>query len=328
MPDLISVFILDPPERLDPPTDTSLALMRASIDRGHAVFFCTLADLRLEERPRAHVRPVVFPHDVGLFTTGPAEDIDLTSVSVLFMRKDPPVDAAYLQAAAILDRLPPAVLQVNPAHSLRLHGEKLIPLYFPGLAPETIVTASAAELLDFLDRHGRIVVKPLEDCSGRGIFALHRGEPLAADRLAQATEKGERFVQGQRFLPEIAQGDKRVLLLGGEILGWVRRLPASGEFRTNINAGGRCVPCELTENDRDICARLRPWLRREEIHLAGVDIVGERVLEVNITSPSCLREINALVGVALEETVLDYIERVLSERLALKSSQVAQKNSM
>jgi glutathione synthase len=314
MPDLISVFILDPPERLDPPTDTSLALMRAGIGRGHAVYFCTLDGLRLEERPHARVRPVIFPPNAGLFTAGAAEDLDLTTISVLFMRKDPPVDAAYLQAAAILDRLPSRVLQVNPARALRLHGEKLIPLYFPGLAPETMVTASAAELLDFLDRHGRIVVKPLEDCSGRGIFVLHRGDPLAADRLALATANGERFVQGQRFLPEIAQGDKRVLLLGGEILGWVRRLPAAGEFRTNINAGGRCVSCELTESDRAICERLRPWLQQEEIHLAGVDIVGEQVLEVNITSPSCLREINALSGVALEETVLDYVEAISSER--------------
>ena len=304
----ISVFILDLPEDLDPPTDTSLALMRAAIRRGHTVRACTLVDLRLEDGPRARARAVAFPPEAEPFTAGAAEDLDLTTISVLFMRKDPPVDAAYLQAAAILDRLPAEVLQMNPARALRLHGEKLIPLLFPGLAPETVVTAAAGELLNFLDRHGRMVVKPLDDCSGRGVFALRRGEPQAAVLLGQATLDGKRFVLGQRFLPEIVKGDKRVLLLGGEILGWVRRLPAAGEFLTNINAGGHCVPCALSEADRAICARLGPWLRREDIHLAGVDIVGERVLEVNITSPSCLREIDALYGTALEEKILDYVE--------------------
>jgi glutathione synthase len=126
--------------------------------------------------------------------------------------------------------------------------------------------------------------------------------------MAEATAHGRRFVLGQRFLPEIDAGDKRVLLLGGEILGWVRRQPAPGDFRSNVNAGGRCVPCELNEQDRAICARLGPWLRRQRIHLAGVDIVGSQVLEVNITSPSCLREMNALYGWSLERRILDYVE--------------------
>ena len=304
----LAIFVLDPPERLDPPTDTSLALMRASLRCGLQVLFCTPAELRLEsKRPHARVRPVAFSPGEEMFRAETPVDLDLSRAAVLFMRKDPPVDAAYLQTAAILERLPPTVLQVNPARALLLHGEKMIPFYFPGLMPETVVTAAAANLLAFLDRHGRMVVKPLADCSGRGIFAVSRGEPDAAARLAQATDDGSRFVQGQQFLPEITEGDKRVLLLGGELLGWVRRVPAAGEFRSNINAGGRCRPCDLTASDRALCERLRPWLLREEIHLAGVDIVGTRVLEVNITSPSCLREMDDLTGAALEDRILSYV---------------------
>jgi glutathione synthase len=306
---LTLVFILDPPERLDPPTDTSLALMREGLARGHRVLFCTLGDLRLEEgSPRARCRPVGFEPGVELFTTGPLCDLPLVQTDVVFMRKDPPVDEAYLHATYLLDRLPETVLQVNPARALQKFCEKLIPLYFQGLAPESIVTRSPEELDDFLQRTGRIVVKPLADCSGRGIIALNREEPDRHLRLTQATAGGSRFVQGQRFLPEIEGGDKRVLLLGGKILGWIRRVPKAGDFRSNVNAGGCCVPCELSAGDRAICARLAPWLIREGIHLAGVDIVGSHVLEVNITSPSCLREMNNLGNQRLEEKVLDYVE--------------------
>lgn len=308
MPAPAAVFVIDPPERLDPPTDTSLALMRASLDRGYRVGYCTLAELRLQgERPWARVRPVTFVPGEELFRAGAPEELDLTGIAVLYMRKDPPVDAAYLQACAILDRLPAPVLQVNPARALRLHGEKMIPLYFPGLMPETLVSANPADLLRFVGGREKTVIKPLDECSGRGIFVLEGKAPDAQRRLEEATAGGAHFIQAQHYLPKIVEGDKRVLLLGGEILGWVRRVPAAGNFRSNVNAGGRCVPCELTDADRAICQRLRPWLVAEEIHLAGVDIVDGQVLEVNITSPSCLREINALTGAALEERIVDYV---------------------
>lgn len=310
MSELTSVFVIDPPERLDPPTDTSLALMRESLQRGHRVFYCTLSELRLDGGlPRARVRPVSFPPAAELFTAGAEQEIELAAIDVLYMRKDPPVDAAYLHATFILDRLPPAVLQVNPARALRRHCEKLIPLHFPGLLPETVVSRASRDLEEFLDRLGQIVLKPLDECSGRGVISLRRSDPDRRARIDQATAGGSRYVQGQRFLPEIAEGDKRVLLLGGEILGWLRRVPAAGDFRSNVNAGGRCLPCELTAADRAICARLGPWLRREGILLAGADLVGGHVLEVNITSPSCLREMNELTGEKLERKIIDCVER-------------------
>jgi glutathione synthase len=306
----ISVFIIDPPERLDPPTDTSLALMRESLRRDHQVMYCTLSELHLASGGlHAGVYPVSFFPGEELFRGGELRDIDLSTVDFLYMRKDPPVDTAYLHATYLLDHLPETVLQINPARTLRNYCEKLIPLLFPGLVPESIVTRSADVLATFLDRHGEIVIKPLDDCSGRGIIRLSGSDPQRPAILDRATSGDTRFVQGQRFLPEIVEGDKRVLLLAGEILGCVRRVPAPGDFRSNVNAGGRCVPCDLTETDRRICKRLSPWLKREEIVLAGVDIVGNHVLEINITSPSCLREMNDLTGKSLETEILDYITR-------------------
>jgi glutathione synthase len=309
-----ALFIIDPPHQLNPATDTTLAIMQASWQRGWQVFACTVADLYLENHsPRASVWPATFPDGLGLFSAGEGQNLALTDCRAVYMRKDPPVDSFYLHATYILDHLPGEILQINPARALAGQCEKLIPLAFPGLLPESLVTASADLLEAFLGRHGHIVVKPLDDCSGRGIIVLKREDAGRQQTLQEATAEGHRFVQAQRYLPEITQGDKRVLLLGGEILGWVRRLPAAGEFRSNVNAGGHCVPCTLTDVDRDICARLGPWLRERGIVLAGVDIVGEHVLEVNITSPSCLREMNELNGDNLEEKIIDYVE----QRLAL-----------
>ncbi len=310
MAPLTFVFIIDPPDRLDPPTDTSLAIMRESVRRGHPVFFCHIGDLRLVGHHLwARVRPISFRDNQELFTAEKQLELDLEKCDVLFMRKDPPVDAAYLHATYLLDHLPARTLQVNPAAALRNWCEKLIPTGFPDLMPETLVTASIEALASFLHRVRHMVIKPLEDCSGRGIIKIEAGHSGSMDKIREAVDDGRRIVQGQRFLSAIDQGDKRVLLLGGEILGWVKRLPAKGDFRSNVNAGGRCVPCELTEQDHAICKRIGPWLKERGIHLAGVDIVDGKVLEVNITSPSCLREINHLYGKALEVSIVDYVEQ-------------------
>ncbi|HKJ87066.1 MAG TPA: glutathione synthase, partial [Gammaproteobacteria bacterium] len=244
---ILALFLIDPPERLDPPTDTTLAVMRESLQRGQRVCYATLDGLRLGRGvPQATVREVEFPPGTELFRSGPTFELNLAEdCDVVWMRKDPPVDLAYLHATYILDFLPSRVLQINPARSLRNFCEKLAPARFAGLQPDTLVTRSVAALADFVARHGKIVIKPLEDCSGHGIVMVEKGTADLADGLRRATEDGTRFVQGQEFLPEIAEGDIRVLMLGGEILGWVRRIPAAGDFRSNINAGGRCVPCLL-----------------------------------------------------------------------------------
>lgn len=308
-----ALFIIDPPECLDPPTDTTLAIMRESLRRGQQVAFTTLDGLRLTSGGlRATAREVAFTA-AEMFTAGPPRDLDLSrECEVVWMRKDPPVDLAYLHSTLLLDFLPPRVLQINPATVLRDLCEKLAPAHFPELCPPTLVSRSPGDLAAFVVRQGQAVLKPLEECSGRGVELVEAGRPDLAAVLARATENGRRFVQGQQYLADIAAGDIRVLLLGGEILGWVRRVPAAGDFRSNVNAGGHCEPCTLGPRERAICSRVGPWLREREIHFAGIDIVGAYLLEINLTSPSCLREMNQLNGWRLEETVLDYVEARLA----------------
>ena len=310
-----ALFIIDPPEHLDPPTDTTLAIMRESWRRGQQVTFTTLDGLRLREGElRATVRSVEFAA-AELFTAGPARELDLMrDCDVVWMRKDPPVDLSYLHSTYLLDFLPPRVLQINPATALRDVCEKLAPLHFPEFFPPTLVSRSPADLATFVNRQGRAVLKPLEDCSGRGIVLVDAAMPDLAAIISRVTENSRRFVQGQRYLADITSGDIRVLLLGGEILGAVRRVPAPGDFRSNINAGGHCEPCTLGAKEKALCARIGPWLRERGIHFAGIDIVGDYLLEVNLTSPSCLREMNNLYGQRLETTILDYVTAKLTSR--------------
>ncbi len=310
-----ALFIIDPPEQLDPPTDTSLAIMRESLRRGQQVLTATLDDLHLATgQLQATAREASFAPD-GNLAPGPDRRLDLNQeVDLVWMRKDPPVDLAYLHATYLLDFLPARVLQINPAASLRNYCEKLAPVRFPELFPPTLVSRSVTELAAFVARHGEVVVKPLEECSGRGIIRVAKGETSLVNRLAAATDQGRRFVQGQRYLERATEGDIRILLLGGEILGWVRRRPAAGEFRSNINAGGHCEAVTLGEREREICARVGPWLRQRGIHLAGIDLIDGYLLEINLTSPSCLLEMNDLNGWRLEEAVLDYVEARLGER--------------
>lgn len=311
-----ALFIIDPPERLDPPTDTSLAIMREGLRRGQQVTFTTIDGLRLTAGSlHATAREVVFPTKAESFEAGLARDLDLTrDCDVVWMRKDPPVDLAYLHSTYLLDFLPSRVLQINPAAVLRDVCEKLAPVHFPTLFPPTLVSRSPADLASFVARQGRAVLKPLEDCSGRGIVLVDAARPDLAAAIDFATDNGRRFVQGQKYLTDIAAGDIRVLMLGGEILGWVRRLPAAGDFRSNVNAGGHCEACTLGPREQKICAMVGPWLREREIHFAGIDIIGDYLLEINLTSPSCLREMNILNGWRLEETILDYVEKRLAGR--------------
>lgn len=309
------LFIIDPPGRLDPPTDTSFAIMQEALSRGHNVLYALIDGLYIEhDRPFARSWHASFERGRDRLEPGREVLLDLATLDAVFMRKDPPVDLTYLHATEILDLLPASVVQINEPSALRRHGEKIIPLRFPGLMPQTLVSASAERLASLFADNDRIVVKVLEDCSGRGVEVISRDDPQRLETLRRLTAGGERFVQGQEFLPQIERGDIRVLMLDGEILGQVRRVPPDGSFRSNVNAGGRCVPCELGERELSICGRLGPWLKANGIALAGIDIVAGQVIEVNISSPSCLREMNDLYGERLETKIVDYLEGRIARR--------------
>lgn len=307
MPSIVVLFVMDPPHLLNPGTDTSLVLMKESVRRGHRVYFCSPDRLRLDGKNR--LRAWSRPFKGGDWTANDVSPVDLflDEIDFCHMRKDPPVDTAYFQTTLLLDRLPKSVLQVNPVHLLRRYCEKLIPLHFPDLFPETLICRGLEELTVFFKQFGDIVVKPLNSCGGRSVYRVSVNDADWSSTLARLVAESSGFLQAQRFLPESSAGDKRVLMLGGEILGSLRRIPVAGDFRSNINAGGTFTACSLTREDLAICERVGKWLAEQGIHFAGVDLVGPYLLEINITSPSCLVELNELAGVQFERRIIDYL---------------------
>jgi len=312
------LFVIDPPERLLPDADSSIAFMRAARRRGHQVHTAAVHGLSLHPGSRPRARAVATDvHESGprWFTLGVVEDLDLGDFDVVWMRKDPPIDLEYLYATHVLGFAPPTTLVVNAAPALREANEKLFTLRFPDLAPPTLVSRSLAELAEFRrEQGGQMVVKPLGGAGGESVFHVRADDPNASTILEVMTDHGRRYVLAQRYLEAIRDGDKRVILVEGEPLGAVLRVPRPGEARANFHAGGRAARTALTDRDREIAAKLAPTLRTMGILFAGIDVIGEWLTEVNVTSPTGIREIAALDGVHLEEDVLDAVEARLAAR--------------
>jgi glutathione synthase len=198
---------------------------------------------------------------------------------------------------------------MNNPKGLREANEKLYALRFPEQIPQTVVTADMQRLKDFMmEEGGEMIVKPLDGCGGSGVFYVNAQDRNTNAILEAATDNGRRLVMGQRYLPEIRQGDKRIIVLNGEPLGAVLRVPLEQETRGNIHVGGQCVKTEVTERDQEICAALAPLLRQDGLYFVGLDVIGSYLTEVNVTSPTGIQEINALNGVRLESRVVDFVE--------------------
>jgi glutathione synthase len=310
-------FVMDPIRSIDIRGDTTFALMLEAQRRGHRVFAIDPSDLGVAGgRVFAKVFPVTLRREPGNHAdVGEAQTADLDAVmQIVFQRKDPPVDEAYMTATQILSLLKKALVWNRPAGILAAN-EKLYALHFADLMPDTLVAREAVRFLDFLERMGgEMIVKPLGGRGGEGIFHVRRDDRNLFSMLEQTTRFGTRLAMAQRYMPEVRRGDKRILLLDGEPLGAVMRVPAEGETRANLHVGGRPQKAALDENDRRIVERLQPWLERDGLHFVGIDVIGGRLTEVNVTSPTGIQEMNALDGVHYEERVLDRVEARLGRR--------------
>src|SRR5262245_5509516 len=307
-------FVMDPIRSIDIRGDTTFALMLEAQRRGHRVFCVDPADLGVERgRVFAKVFPVTLRREVGNHAElGEPHRAELDAeFEFVFQRKDPPVDEAYVTATQILALCARALGWNRPAGILAAN-EKLYALHFADLMPDTLVARETTRFLDFLERMGGdMIVKPLGGRGGEGIFHVRRDDRNLFSILEQTTRFGTRLAMAQRYLPEIRRGDKRILLLDGEPLGAVLRVPAEGETRANLHVGGRPQKAALDEADRRIVERLRPWLERDGLHFVGIDVIGGRLPEVNVTSPTGIQEMNALDGVRYEERVLERVEASL-----------------
>ncbi|WP_018871781.1 glutathione synthase [Thioalkalivibrio sp. ALJ16] len=304
-------ILMDPIQGIKPAKDTTFAMMLAAQARGHRLHYLEPGDLWIEEgRAMARSRPVSVLDDSGDFyrlgepEAGPAQRFDL-----LLMRKDPPFDLEYIYATYALDLAERDGVRVsNRPGALRDVNEKAFTAHFPQCCPPTLITRDRQRIRGFLEAQGDIVVKPLDGMGGASVFRVRQGDPNTSVILETITEFDCRSVVAQRFLPEFTAGDKRIILIGGEPYGHaLARIPAAGESRANLAAGGRGEAVMLTARDRWICEQIAPELQARGLDFVGIDVIGDFLTEINVTSPTGVRELDAAGGQDLAGQYIDYL---------------------
>src|SRR5262245_13579 len=305
------LFVMDPLARLQIAGDSTFAMMLAAQARRHEIWFCEPRHLGLEhDEPMVRAWPVTVRRVVGdHYLLGPQAGVPLGSCHAVFMRKDPPIDLDYYFATLLLERARGRTLIINDPRGLRECNEKLAILDYPQLCPPTIVTRETVRLRSFLAEQGNeMVVKPLDASGGFGVFHVRKNDTNTGAILEQATNLGRRWTMAQRYLPEVRGGDKRILLVDGEPLCAVLRVPAPDDARGNLHVGARPMPTALDDHDRAIVDVLAPRMRENGFFFVGLDVIGGCLTEINVTSPTGILEANALYDEHYEARVLVKIE--------------------
>ena len=309
------LFIIDPPESLKEKKDSSIAMMRAAKARGHGVWVCEQNELHIwEGRVVAVAKKIDTRAGAGWFVETDMRTRLLTDFSAVLMRKDPPVDQDYLATTHLLSLAEEHGARViNQPDGLRNYNEKLSIFRFPQFIAPTLVTARA-ELIDgFLGEHADIILKPLHGMGGQGVFRIRANDPNHHVIVETLTGKGQHAVMAQRFLPEIGEGDKRILLIDGEpVPHALARIPAKGETRGNLAAGGTARAQSLTERDEEIARTVGRVAREAGLFLVGLDVIGEHLTEINVTSPTCFVEIAAQTGYDVAGHFIEALEQAVA----------------
>jgi glutathione synthase len=303
---------MDPIESIKPKKDSSLAMLLEARRRGAEIHYMLQADLRLVAgEARARARPLtVRDSEDDWFELGATSDIGLADLDVVLMRKDPPFDMEYVYTTYILGRAEAAgTLIVNRPQALRDMNEKAYTAWFPQCAPLTLITRSMSEMKAFLAAHGRIVVKPLDGMGGKSIFVIAAGDKNANVIFETLTDNGRRFAMAQVFIPEISEGDKRILLIDGEPVPYsLARIPSADDNRGNLVMGAVGEGRELSERERWICSQVGPTLREQGVVFCGIDVIGDYLTEINVTSPTGIRELDRIFDLNIAGTLFDAIE--------------------
>jgi glutathione synthase len=312
---------MDPMETVDIDVDSSFVLALEAQRRGHALFHYLPRHLFFrEQRVYAIARALEVRRERGNhFTLGAPQTIDLATLDIVLMRQDPPFDMSYITATHLLEHVHPQTLVVNDPVHVRNAPEKLFVTHFEGVMPPTLISSDRAEIVEFRKRHRDIIVKPLFGNGGAGVFHIADGDENLASLLELFTQLYREPVIVQRYIPEVRQGDKRIILIDGQAVGALNRVPAAGEARSNLHVGGTAVKAELTKRDREICEAIGPSLKRRGLVFVGIDVIGDYLTEINVTSPTGLQQINRFDNVRLEERIWDAIEERFKERHALRA---------
>lgn len=315
-------FIIDPISTLDPGHDTSIALMEAAQQSGHIVWVTqahqfsvvdgkTYAWLQHVELAPIELIEGQWITSQSWFQLGEPVFMPLETMGIVFMRTDPPVTIPYLYATYLLDHVDTSkTLIINSPHGIRTANEKMYALQFLGSIPKTIVSQDKKVIRQFVEHQGAAVLKPLGGKAGEGILFLQADDPNLNSLVEISTHRGKVPVMIQTYLPEAKLGDKRVILLNGEPIGAVNRIPTGNEFRGNMAVGGRVAAVEVTERDREICRELAPTLSRDGLYFVGIDIIGDYLTEVNVTSPTGIREIQRFNHVNIGRQVIEWTENL------------------
>ena len=317
---LTLAFVMDPVEAEPMDGSTTIVMMREAQDRGHLVLYVDPDDLEVDA---GRVRAIAVPIVLDLASDSPVQrgearfyDFD-SEIDVAFQRTDPPVDRDFIIATQILDICRKTIVLNRPTAVIAFN-EKLLAAQFSDLMPATRVSRRISELKDFMaEQGGEMIVKPLDGKGGEGIFHLIEGDRNLNSILEQSTAFGTRAIMAQQYLPAIREGDKRILLLEGEPIGAVLRVPAESESRANLHVGGLAAKAPLDAADLEIVSRVGPFLKDQGLFFVGIDVIGGKLTEINVTSPTGIQEINALEQTNLEKVVIDRVEELVAARYAI-----------
>lgn len=313
------LFLMDPLHTVIPEKDTTLALMLGAHRKGHTIYFLPdggivrknnklyfhVVNVTPQENPR---QPFVEHH---------ASVLDEEDVDIIFIRSDPPFDEQYLINTWLLDLLPKEIPVINRPSGIRRANEKIWAAQFTSITPKTFIGRNRQDIYEFLTQEKNIVAKPTDGHGGQSVFHIQQGDRNAHVILETLTKNWKRDVILQEFLAESQHGDKRILLLNGEPLGAVLRLHAEDDHRNNFFSGGKPLPCDITAQDKNIIESLAPELQRLGLYFAGIDIIGNYLVEVNVTSPTCLLEMNQLYSLRLEDDIIAFVEKLSSQGLKI-----------
>ncbi len=306
---------MDPIAAINIHKDSSFAMLLEAQARGWTLFYMELGDLYLRDgRTYARMRPLSVTRDEQCWhRLGETVEFPLDELDIVLMRKDPPFDQEYIYATYLLECAEQrGALVVNKPRSLRDANEKLFTAWFPQCCAPTLVAREPGKFRDFLRQQERIILKPLDGMGGASIFYLQPEDPNISVILETMTAHGTRFIMAQRYLPEIAEGDKRILMINGEPIPYaLARIPAPGELRGNLAAGGRAEGRPLSRRDRWICSQVRPELRKRGLVFAGLDVIGDYLTEINVTSPTCIQELDKLFELNISARLMNEIEGLL-----------------
>ena len=310
---LLIAIQMDPLNRLHHESDSSLILAKEAQNRGHKIFIYEPKNLTLKNN---QLFANAFSLKIGgekkyTFKKGKQNIINLSLINVLLIRQDPPFNINYITATYLLEHLNSKTLIINNPKSIRDAPEKLYVTYFKNLTPPTLISQDEIEIKKFIKKYKNLIVKPLYEKGGKGIFKITSNDKNINKKIQSILKKEKLPIVVQKYIPQVKEGDKRVILLDGNPVGIMKRVPAKNELRANLSRGGTAKKTILTTKDKFICKKLKPWLKKEGLFFAGIDIIGNYLTEINVTSPTGIVEINQLENTQLEKIFWDLIEKKL-----------------